>query len=116
MTQLGLLAQRDRVFLRDAGNGARGRVPVLTAEHFAMGADGIEVRLNLRLGGTVCFSGRLLTHWLLGSEDYPVTRREQPDDLVLAEVLRGGRVAVRTFFNETTGVMLLLVVTEAARQ
>jgi len=57
------------------------------------------------------FRGRLLTHWIVGGEDCPVTFREEQGDLVLDEVVRGGRVAVRTFFANGAGVLLLLGVT-----
>jgi len=107
-----LLAQRERVFLRDADDdGPALRVPVLASQHFVLGPDGVEVSLEARHGGKVIFRGRLLTHWIVGGEDCPVTFREEQGDLVLDEVVRGGRVAVRTFFANGAGVLLLLGVT-----
>ena len=100
-----VLAQRDRVFLRDAGGV---RVPVLTSERFVLGPDGVDVSLEARHGGKVSFRGRLLTHWIVGREDCPVTFAEEPGDLVLGEVLEGGRVAVRSFVTSDAGVLMLL--------
>lgn len=108
-----LLAQRDRVFLRDASDGRPAlRVPVLATGYFAGDADAIEVQLNLHGGGITQLRGRLLASWVLGSENCPVTFAEEPGDLVLGEVVRGGRVAVRLFAG-TGGVLLLLRVSEA---
>jgi hypothetical protein len=103
---MDLLTQRDRVYLRDAGV----RVPVLAAGSFVTGPEDIEVSFDLRAGGKVSFRGRLLAHWVVGSVECPATFREEPGDLVLAEVVRGGRVAVRTFVRPDAGVMLLLLV------
>ena len=104
---MDLLAQRERVFLADAGGV---RVPVLTSAFFVAGDEDVDVRLELRHGGRVSFRGRLVAHWLVGARDCPATVAEEPGDLVLAEVVSGGRVAVRSFVRPEAGVLLLLAV------
>ena len=69
------------------------------------GPHGVEVTLDTRHGGTTRQPCRLLAHWIADREN---CLAEEPADLVLCEVLDGGRVAVRTFFPNSAGVLMRL--------